>query len=445
MPVIIAGAGPCGLVAALTLQNKGIPFVLYERASREKVCSNAGSGFDMAPTAVDILRTKLCVDMKKAMRPYEHLYVGDMKGRHVNTFRFEDMSKNARDFGFANRSDLQNALLDSIMQDKTDEEQNAILKCKITVSGYSNKGNHVEVKLSDGTTVKGTALLACDGIHSSVRKHMHRDVNDDFHYCGQECWWGKTTIQPGSKLDLELNKVEKGSDMKGSVAISLVGDRKRPGAFFSGPVGESTHAWVYVVKQKQSPLANQTNDLVRRGGTILTEEAKHLELEKPITNRSKLLRQFIRETPASDITRTGLFDRKNLKLPFVDRRVALLGDAAHPQSPMMGQGANMAIVDGYVVASRLAAAKMNDNSNIVTTVLADYDCDVRRKGIKKVIDDSRKYGNFVVSSNPFTCWTTKMVLKCIPPSLLMKEMVRGDKSNKKFVEAMDSAKAALKS
>lgn len=208
-------------------------------------------------------------------------------------------------------------------------------------------------------------------------------------------------------------------------------------------MGENTHAWVYVAKQKQSPLANQTNDLIRRGGSILTEEAKHRELEKPITNRSKLIRQFIKETPASDITRTGLFDRKNLNLPYVDGRVALLGDAAHPQSPMMGQGANMAIVDGYVVASRLAAAK--NNNKIVTSILANYDCDVRRKGINKVIIESRNHGTFVVSRNPFTCWMVKMVLKCMPQSLMMKEMVRGDNSNKKFVKAMDSVKMASKS
>merc|ERR1712110_853113 len=179
--------------------------------------------------------------------------------------------------------------------------------------------------------------------------------------------------------------------------------------------GKMTYAWAYVLKQKKPPKANQTDDLVRRGGTILTEEAKRHELEASTSSRSKVLRLMIQETPASGITKAGFFDRKNLKLPFVDGRVALLGDAAHPQSPMMGQGANMAIVDGYVVASRLAAAK--NNNKIVTSILANYDCDVRRKGINKVIIESRNHGTFVVSTNPFTCWMVKMVLKCMPQSL----------------------------
>lgn len=41
--------------------------------------------------------------------------------------------------------------------------------------------------------------------------------------------------------------------------------------------------------------------------------------------------------PAEDITYSGFFDRANQSLGYVDGLVALLGDAAHPQSPMMGQ------------------------------------------------------------------------------------------------------------
>lgn len=89
LPVIIAGAGPCGLVAAVTLQKQNIPCVVYDRASREKLCSNAGSGFDMAPTAVDILQNKLCIDMEKAMRPYSYMYMADMKGRPITTYRYK--------------------------------------------------------------------------------------------------------------------------------------------------------------------------------------------------------------------------------------------------------------------------------------------------------------------------------------------------------------------
>jgi 2-polyprenyl-6-methoxyphenol hydroxylase-like FAD-dependent oxidoreductase len=56
LPVVIAGAGPCGLVAAITLQKEGVRFVIVEGTARERLCSNVGSGFDLAPTAIDILK-----------------------------------------------------------------------------------------------------------------------------------------------------------------------------------------------------------------------------------------------------------------------------------------------------------------------------------------------------------------------------------------------------
>mmetsp|Transcript_32893 Transcript_32893/g.49641 ORF Transcript_32893/g.49641 Transcript_32893/m.49641 type:complete len:152 (-) Transcript_32893:2986-3441(-) len=142
---------------------------------------------------------------------------------------------------------------------------------------------------------------------------------------------------------------------------------------------------------------------------------------------------MIQETPASGITKAGFFDRKKLKSSFVDGRVAVLGDAAHPQSPMMGQGANMAIVDGYVVATPLAAVK----ENMVATALAKNDCDVRRKDVNKVILRARSHGNIVESSNRLVCWMTKILLNHMPLSFVFSELEKGDKAIKKFVEKID--------
>lgn len=115
---------------------------------------------------------------------------------------------------------------------------------------------------------------------------------------------------------------------------------KRPGAFFfSCPLNGSNHAWVYVVNNPTPPSSNRSGDLTRRGGSVVSEEDKQRELQLLLTGRSNVFRSIIEATPAANITRAGLFNRSNLELPHVDGRVALLGDAAHPQSPMMGQGA----------------------------------------------------------------------------------------------------------
>lgn len=123
-PVIIAGAGPCGLVAALTLQHHHVPFIVYERASRAKLCANTGSGIDMAPTAVKILAEHLQLELSTAMRPYECMYIGALREKKTTnqkttkmkttnalvTYQFQDLPL-AQDFGFSNRAELQKALL----------------------------------------------------------------------------------------------------------------------------------------------------------------------------------------------------------------------------------------------------------------------------------------------------------------------------------------------
>lgn len=462
-PVIIAGAGPCGLVAALTLQKHNVPFVVYERASRERLCSNAGSGIDMAPTAVDILGNKLKINMSKAMSPYESMYIGSMKGNKkkslqpnhtYSSWNMKDIP-NCRDFGFSNRSDLQNSLLDSLtegLKKEEGQEEKSILCCNTEIVEYTNKGDRVDVTIltrdkETGTKTKsvieGSVLLACDGIHSAIRRHMNRNVQDDYNHCGQACWWGKCVVVPGSDLFNELRRLQKEHNLNGKVAVSMIGNSKSPSTFFSCLVSEDTHAWVYMEKEKnpKEMAANQSNDLTRRGGTVLDESMKRSDLVEPLKDSCSLAQLIINGTKASDITRAGFFDRKNLDLPYVDDRVALLGDAAHPQSPMMGQGANMAIVDGYVVATRLADAAFHSssskNGDSFVKALADFDCDERRKSCNKVIKTSRSFGKLAVSENRLKNWLMKQVVKYTPPSMVISQDIASDISNKVFVESME--------
>jgi hypothetical protein len=65
----------------------------------------------------------------------------------------------------------------------------------------------------------------------------------------------------------------------------------------------------------------------------------------------------------------------------------------------------MAIVDGYVAATRLSAAMKgtNGSSFSVEQALLDYDCKLRRKENNIVIKKARKYGNWGASKGRFPC------------------------------------------
>ena len=43
-------------MAGLVLQRHGVPFIIVERASRAKLCANVGSGYDILPEALSIMR-----------------------------------------------------------------------------------------------------------------------------------------------------------------------------------------------------------------------------------------------------------------------------------------------------------------------------------------------------------------------------------------------------
>lgn len=453
LPVIIAGAGPCGLVAALTCQQAGVPFVIYERAGAKKLCSNAGSGIDMAPTAINILEQELKLpkaSLDVSIRPYGYMWNADMLGNHLSTYRLKELDSkilDTRKFGFSGRALLQNVLLDALgLKDEKGnikDDPNGVLRCGMSVTGYQNQkgdgktGGFVEVKLSDDTTVNGVVLLACDGIHSAVRRHMHQDKKDPLNYCGQICWWGKCTVEPESKLDQRLKQIaQENKLLDGNVAIALVGTSKKPGCFFSSEVSKGVHAWAYVLNQKEAPAAKATDDLTRRGGAVLAEEEKKAEIDKLVADRAPVLRMMLESTPANGITRAGFFDRKNLDLPYTDGRVALLGDAAHPQSPLLGQGANMAIVDGYVAATRLAAALKTKDPAVAEQALAAFDTKKRRKANNAVIKKARTYGVYFVSDSWLATWATSKLMKWASASMVISDMISGDKSNAEFVAAM---------
>ena len=84
---------------------------------------------------------------------------------------------------------------------------------------------------------------------------------------------------------------------------------------------------VYVLKEKNPPAANASDDLTRRGGVALTGEQKQEEMAKLLENCPPVVVAIMTHASVDDVTRAGFFDRENQTLSYVNGRVALLGDA----------------------------------------------------------------------------------------------------------------------
>lgn len=452
-PILIVGAGPAGLLAALVLEQHGkLPFILIERSAPSKICSNAGSGFDLAPTAVSIIRQRLGLNIEGVFPRYEGFHVGNFAADGADEV-VRKMPIDVEEYG-ASRSTMQRFFLKALLGDENPQEGGKTksgmgeIRCGAGVSGYKESDDEVVVQLDDGTEIVGSVLLGCDGIHSAVRRNMmpqfiEKEKGDDddnnssddldpYHFCNINCWWGKTEVLNGSKLDNLMKDTQTVKDAQTTPSfVVLVGSRQVPGTFYTVPTEQkNVFNWVLCL-HADAPPKKTTDDLTRRGGFVLDENDKKclLQLAK---DYSPLVRRLIEETPAGSMTNVGLFDRENLGLPYsTNKRVALLGDAAHPQSPFAGQGCNMALTDAYVLATRLC------HQSSIPDALRAYNSASRRTGVNKVINDARYNGDISVSSHWFTTWALKVVMKYMPVSWMVKELTEGgDQSNASFVEEM---------
>ena len=67
----------------------------------------------------------------------------------------------------------------------------------------NEKDESVVVSLDDGSSIKASILLGCDGIHSKVCKIMMNSLlkegeDDELNFYTVRCWWGKTDVKDGS-------------------------------------------------------------------------------------------------------------------------------------------------------------------------------------------------------------------------------------------------------
>lgn len=508
LPVIIVGAGPCGLVAALALQKYGVPFVIIERASRSKLCSNAGSGFELAPTAVDILRDRLGIDMSKLVTYYRGFAILSMEGKLIR----KSLISNDYDGGSANRAEIQNNLLQKLFP--TSQDEKGVLFCGSGIESYKEvllaaeqeetgpattqaKEGRVIATLASGESISGCLLLACDGIHSRCRAVLHggydskRDwesntkagqTKDPLHFCESICYWGKTKAPRGSDLDVEFAKFQEpvkvnqnGSDFHSSkqytIPLLALSTSKAPSNFFCIASKDGTMLnWIFSIRSKNAHSLSKQNDgtdLTRRGGGPLTEDEKKrlfefvgnagqnttpsgpktVNLVQGVRN-FPLLEKLIANTPAEDITEAGLFDRENLNQPFTSetKLVALLGDAAHPQTPDMGQGVNMAICDAYVYATNIALALQTTNttpktSTTTTQKLQDAmtrsDTDSRHKQVNKCIRAARRLNKLAASRNFFVRSLLYLSSKLVPTEDVMNLAAKTDASNRNYLKHLD--------
>jgi len=344
--VIIAGGGIGGLATALTLQQIGVPCVVYE-AVREM--RPLGVGINLQPNAVRELFDLGIgeADLGSVGMPAEEWALVGLNGHDI----YSEPRGRLAGYKWPQYA-VHRGKFHMLLHDKLLERAGpGSVRLGSRVRGYrkrSDGGVTALIEHADGSTSEahGRLLIGADGIHSEVRAQMHPD-QPPIHWGGAIMWRGATWGRP-----------------------------IRTGASFVG-LGTHRHRIVFYPISHPDPetglalinwIAEVTADSAE--GWKQSGWFRQVEISDFIGQFEDWTWDWL-DVPALIWGADAVFEN-----PMIDRDpvptwqdgpVALLGDAAHAMYPTGSNGASQAIVDARVLGALLVEHGVNIDA------LAAYD------------------------------------------------------------------------
>ncbi|XGV97665.1 MAG: FAD-dependent monooxygenase [Leptolyngbya sp. BL-A-14] len=308
MKVIVVGGGIGGAATALALQRAGIDVIVYEQTKR---LHEVGAGIALWANATHIL--------EKLGLLQAALQVGCLTTNYqFNSQRGKELVNVPVD-GFElpvvgiHRAELHRLLWRAL------PSSNFILG--ETFEHFEQDASQVRASFVSGLTVEGDALIGADGLRSRVRAALLGDQPPT--YRNYKTWRGLTDWVP--------------KGYRSGYIQEFLGGGKGFGFMMLG-------------KEKMYWYAAATAPEAQPDAAI----GRKKELEVMYQDWFPVIPELIAATDEADILTTDLYDRPPTQ-PWSEHNITLLGDAAHPMLPTMGQGACTALEDAYVVANCLQA------------------------------------------------------------------------------------------
>ncbi len=363
--VLVIGGGIGGLTAAVALRAGGVPVEVFEHQPELR---ELGTGVGIQRVAAQALSMLgLRDELRKISGPgFEALRLLSWRDGHTMAavpWHGEVVA--------VHRGELLELLVRAV-------GDLSIVHCGMECVGFRQDATGVTALFADGHEERGAALVGADGLHSVIRSKTIGDGGP--RYSGATVWRALPEYEHKA--------------LGRNFAQQVYGPASIFGMF---PVDERLFWW---------------GSQIRPEGAVDPPIGRKQDLLNTFHGWPAEVQQVIEATPKEQLFRQDLYDRKPLER-WRDGRVTLLGDAAHPTTPTLGQGAGMAIEDGVVLGRELSAVGPLSTPGAVQAAFDSYE----RKRIPRttqIVNRSAKLAKLSHMKHPVGLFMRERVLSAMP-------------------------------
>jgi 2-polyprenyl-6-methoxyphenol hydroxylase-like FAD-dependent oxidoreductase len=329
---IVVGAGVGGLAAGIALRRAGVEVtVLEKQADVGRI--ETGAGFVIWNNGMRALqKLGIAARLQELGAPLQAADWQLSSGRRLASWPVAEIGREvgAPAIG-VRRTDLQSVLLQALPGDS--------LQLGVECSGFQADGDAVIARLSDGREERADVLIGADGITSTVRAQLH-----DGPVPPRSARYSQGYAVTDHRTEVTDAGVFREIDGRGL-------------RFFLFPVGRGGVYWAAAMRGVDPDVSREP----RVGGAAMKQRLLDRYRGWPAP-----VEELIEATDERSILQREIVDRTPLK-QWGRGRVTLLGDAAHPTTPNLGQGACQAMEDAVVLAECVGQAPE------VADALSDYE------------------------------------------------------------------------